>query len=61
MIGQPATFDTTKSGKGGVVLVTVGSDRHTVFKIDNQSTMGVAGSAHHVFFFSGHIKPRIFL
>ncbi|MFT6752513.1 MAG: hypothetical protein ACJA2O_002700, partial [Candidatus Azotimanducaceae bacterium] len=36
MIGQPATFDTTESGEGGIVLVTVGGDRHTVFKIDNQ-------------------------
>lgn len=57
MVCQAATLDTTEPGKGGVVLVAVGGHRCTVFKINDEPAVGVAGAAHDVLLFFGHITP----
>ncbi len=60
IICQLPSLDAAIALELGIVLVAVGLHRNAILEIDNQSAMGVAGPAHHMFLsgkcFGDHIS-----
>jgi hypothetical protein len=60
VIGQLSALDAAIALEFGIVLVAMGFPRNAVLEIHDQSAMGMAGPAHHMFLtgkrFADHIS-----
>ncbi|MEP3765276.1 MAG: hypothetical protein ABJM44_00710, partial [Marinomonas sp.] len=61
IIGQLAAFDAAIAFELGIIFIAMGLDRNAIFKIDNQSAMGVARPAHDMFLSAESLADHISL